>query len=84
MWPSSKFPVDLASFTEEFLNGKLHFLCSVLTRFLVNVPISITWKKQFKQIGLTIIMYFTKTSVISSRCCLFIINLHFVKYQNFT
>ena len=23
-----KFPVDLLTFTEEILNGKLHFLCS--------------------------------------------------------
>ena len=24
-----KFPADLVTFTEEILNGKLHFLCSV-------------------------------------------------------
>ena len=24
----SKFPADLVAFTEEILNGKLHFLCS--------------------------------------------------------
>ena len=24
----SQFPADLATFTEEILNGKLHFLCS--------------------------------------------------------
>ena len=24
------FPADLVTFTEEILNGKLHFLCSVL------------------------------------------------------
>ena len=24
-----QFPVDLVTFTEEILNGKLHFLCSV-------------------------------------------------------
>ena len=28
MWPNSQFPVDLLTFTEEILNGKLHFLCS--------------------------------------------------------
>ena len=28
MWPNPQFPADLAAFTEEFLNGKLHFLCS--------------------------------------------------------
>ena len=26
---SIKFPADLVTFTEEILNGKLHFLCSV-------------------------------------------------------
>ena len=28
MWPSLQFPVDLVTFTEEILNGQLHFLCS--------------------------------------------------------
>ena len=28
MWPNPQYPVDLVTFTEEFLNGKLHFLCS--------------------------------------------------------
>ena len=30
MWPNPQFPADLVTFTEEILNGKLHFLCSVL------------------------------------------------------
>ena len=29
MRPNMRFPVDLGSFTEEILNGKLHFLCSM-------------------------------------------------------
>ena len=29
MWPNPQLPVDLVTFTEENLNGKLHFLCSV-------------------------------------------------------
>ena len=29
MWPNPQFPVDLVIFTEEILNGKLHFSCSV-------------------------------------------------------
>ena len=29
MWPDPQFPADLVTFTEETLNGKLHFLCSV-------------------------------------------------------
>ena len=28
MGPNSQFPADLVTFTEEILNGKLHFLCS--------------------------------------------------------
>ena len=28
MWPNSQFPADLVTFTKEFLNGELHFLCS--------------------------------------------------------
>ena len=29
MWPDPQFPADLVTFTEEILNAKLHFLCSV-------------------------------------------------------
>ena len=29
MWTNPEFPADLVTFTEETLNGKLHFLCSV-------------------------------------------------------
>ena len=28
MWPNPQFPADLVTFTEEILNGKLHFLCN--------------------------------------------------------
>ena len=28
MWPNPQFPADLVTFTEEIINGKLHFLCS--------------------------------------------------------
>ena len=27
-WPNRQFPADLVAFTEEILNGKLHFFCS--------------------------------------------------------
>ena len=30
MWPNPQIPADLVTFTEETLNGKLHFLCSVM------------------------------------------------------
>ena len=29
MWPNLQFRLDLVTFTEHILNGKLHFLCSV-------------------------------------------------------
>ena len=28
MWPNPQFLVDMATFTGQILNGKLHFLCS--------------------------------------------------------
>ena len=28
MWPNPQFIADLVTFTQEILNGKLHFLCS--------------------------------------------------------
>ena len=30
MSPNPQFPADLVTFTEEILNGKLYFLCSVI------------------------------------------------------
>ena len=32
MRPDPQFPADLVTFSEEVLNGKLHFLCSDLFR----------------------------------------------------
>ena len=34
MWPNSQFPADLVTFTEEILNGKLHFLSSDCQKIL--------------------------------------------------
>ena len=31
MWPNPQETMDLVTFTEKILNGKLHFLCSVST-----------------------------------------------------
>ena len=30
----SKFPADLVTFTEEILNGKLHFLCNAFAKIV--------------------------------------------------
>ena len=32
MWPNLRLPADLVTFTEEILNGKLQFLCSIIGR----------------------------------------------------
>ena len=37
MWPNPQESVDLVTFTEEILNGKLHFLCSVNVEFQMKV-----------------------------------------------
>ena len=34
-----KFPADLVTFTEEFLNGKIHFLCSVFHEVMIKILI---------------------------------------------
>ena len=38
MWPILEFPEDLVTFTEEILNGKLHFLCSVYCSVFCHFP----------------------------------------------
>ena len=37
MWLNAQFSADLVTFTEEILNGKLHFLCSVIRRSSLEV-----------------------------------------------
>ena len=39
MWPNPQLAASLVTFTEEIVNGKLHFLCSVLkiTAALVHI-----------------------------------------------
>ena len=34
MWPNPQFPTDLVTFTEEILNGKLHFLSTAVVESL--------------------------------------------------
>ena len=36
MWPNPQFPVDLVTFTEEILHGKLHF-CAVLIQWKIKL-----------------------------------------------
>ena len=37
MWLNPQFPADLVTFTEDILNGKLYFLCSVIYAVQNNV-----------------------------------------------
>ena len=39
-----QFPADLVTFTEEILDGKLHFLCSD-TFFKEHLPVAATYRK---------------------------------------
>ena len=45
MWPNPQFPADLVTFTEEILNGKLHFLCSVYDTQLTFTYLKLTVEK---------------------------------------
>ena len=38
MWPNPQFPAHLVTFTEEILNGKLHFLCSESNKIFELTP----------------------------------------------
>ena len=42
MWSNPQFPADLVTFTEDILNGKLHFLCSVRLSLFSNQTTAIT------------------------------------------
>ena len=49
MWLNLQFPEDLVTFTEDILNGKLHFLCSdteTLTNFSPMLRLYPPWKWQ--------------------------------------
>ena len=45
MLPNPQFPADLVTFTEEILNGKLHFFCSVKYALVRKLPESILKRK---------------------------------------
>ena len=52
MWPNPQFPVDLVTFTEETLYGKLHFLCNENYRKIKYWVFTITWKNQYNLISI--------------------------------
>ena len=50
IWPNPHLPADLVTFTEEIFNGKLHFLCSAITRLckgsaILSLLLTILYKK---------------------------------------
>ena len=47
MWPNPLFTADLVKFTDEILNGKLHFLCSEKMVNSLNPSINIQLRKQW-------------------------------------
>ena len=51
IWPNPHYPADLVTFTEEIFNGKLHFLCSAITRLckgsvILSLLLTILYKKK--------------------------------------
>ena len=50
MWPYPQFPADFVTFTEEILNGKLHFLCSGRDRLMINES-TVTPKNYILSVG---------------------------------
>ena len=52
MWPNLHFPADLVTFSEEMLNGKLHFLWSEIFHVLRDRrQISFVAMSEFEQIN---------------------------------
>ena len=49
MWPNSQETEDLVTFTEEFFNGKVHFLCSDAYGIKMNISDSLLTKNLGRQ-----------------------------------
>ena len=57
MWSNPQFPVDLVTFTEEILNGKLHFLCC--DTWTLNRSFTVYTKTKFNKEAIdTVVNYF--------------------------
>ena len=57
MCPNPQFPADLVTFTEEILNGKLHFLCSVRLEMMGQTSDLDTAEQQEIPIKVCVIFY---------------------------
>ena len=54
MWPNPQFLVGLVTFTEEILNGKLHFLCSVPYTYTVGLLLHLQYYQKCEPIILKV------------------------------
>ena len=61
MWPNSQESANLVTFTEEILNGNLHFLCSDVSDIVFNIII----RAVFRVCQTSKIERFTKSLIIS-------------------
>ena len=82
MWPNPQETADLVTFTEEILNGKLHFLCSK-TWTLDNSEFT----KYFRTVECNFLKQLmaspvTKSSVLNEyEATKFVITLHFTQHM---
>ena len=63
MWPNLQFPADLVTFTEEILNGKLHFLRSETAKFEVERFLKL------RQVFQTVMVFLELTNLLFCRRC---------------
>ena len=73
MWPNRQETADLVTFTEEILNGKLHFLCNVVTSTSIGTTSAcITSSKTFILLitsaasSMTTMFWFNSTNLLHS------------------
>ena len=67
MCSNPQFPANLVTFTEEILNGKLHFLCSIIKRefkrFFTIWPLQLIWHLKHSQSNLNLLQSFVKLAL---------------------
>ena len=74
MWPNPQFLPDLVTFTEEILNGKLHFLCSDICKLLYQVrfltvvpPFGPFWSVKYLNFGQKLLIWTAHYTFLESR-----------------
>ena len=83
MWPNPQKTADFATFTEEILDGKLHFLCSV--KMKSNTPWVTQYTLDFKILTLFFEVFFGKQLFLKGRqiCCQILV-VEFIFWQSCT